>query len=173
MVEIKDQFELFGTTQIISDNLNEIERATEEFIKQYDDQKFLWVETLEDSFKAFLDTGVELKDLIIKKFEGTEDDEYLAEQEEESYRCLADKILKGVHTKFPALDQFDEKITHLTKVKHQIAEIKTSVEIGWIRVNSTPLVTKLQQTVNDWIDMHISFLLNNTVTQITNIKKFI
>lgn len=56
---------------------------------------------------------------------------------------MADKILDGVKTKKPPLELFDEKITMLTKVKNQIAEMKTSVDIGWLRVNSTPLIKEL------------------------------
>lgn len=56
---------------------------------------------------------------------------------------MADKILQGVQTQKPTLELFDEKITYLTKVKHQISEMKTTLDIGWLRVNSTPLIREL------------------------------
>lgn len=56
---------------------------------------------------------------------------------------MADKILNKVQTKKPDLDSFDEKITQFTKVKVQISEMKTSIDIGWLRVNSTPLIKEL------------------------------
>jgi hypothetical protein len=59
LVEIKDQFELFGSMEIVSHNLQEIEEATDSFIQQYKEFKFLWEETLEESFQAFLDTGID------------------------------------------------------------------------------------------------------------------
>ena len=86
---------------------------------------------------------------------------------------MADKILEGVQTKKPNLELFDEKITHLTKVKHQISEMKTTVDIGWLRVNSSPLIRELQKTITEWIEAYTSFLLNNTVNEISNIQKFI
>ena len=49
---------------------------------------------------------------------------------------MAEKILQGIQTKKPNLELFDEKITQLTRVKQQITEMKTSIDIGWIRVNS-------------------------------------
>ena len=82
---------------------------------------------------------------------------------------MADKILHGVQTKKPDLDLFDEKITHLSKVKIQIANMKSSNDIGWLRVNSTPLIRELQKTVSEWVEAYSSFLLNNTITEITNI----
>lgn len=86
---------------------------------------------------------------------------------------MADKILQGVQTKKPSLELFDEKITFLTKVKHQISEMKTSIDIGWLRVNSTPLIRELQKTVTEWIEAYTSFLLVNTIAEIGNIQKFI
>jgi hypothetical protein len=56
---------------------------------------------------------------------------------------MADKILLGVQTKKPNLDLFDEKITFLTKVKHQITDMKQNIDIGWLRVNSIPLIREL------------------------------
>ena len=51
--------------------------------------------------------------------------------------------------------------------------MKHTEDIGWLRVNSTPLIQELQSTINEWIDKYTSFLLNNTVTQIKNIRNFI
>jgi hypothetical protein len=60
---------------------------------------------------------------------------------------MAEKILDGVQTKKPSLQDFDEKITFLTSIKNQISEMKTSVDIGWLRVNATPLKQELNVTV--------------------------
>ena len=79
---------------------------------------------------------------------------------------MADKILQGVQTKKPSLELFDEKITYLTKVKHQISEMKPNIDIGWLRVNSNPLIRELQKTVSEWVDAYTSFLLSNTMIEI-------
>jgi len=50
LVEIKDQFQLFGTIQLITSNLDEIENASAEFLHQYSDIQFLWEQDLETSF---------------------------------------------------------------------------------------------------------------------------
>ena len=50
LVEIKDQFQLFGTIQLITSNLDEIENASAEFLHQYSDIQFLWEHDLETSF---------------------------------------------------------------------------------------------------------------------------
>jgi hypothetical protein len=50
--------------------------------------------------------------------------------------------------------------------------MKTSIDIGWVRVNPTPLIKELQKTVSEWIDAYTSFLFTNTVHEINNIQKF-
>lgn len=79
---------------------------------------------------------------------------------------MGTKILKGVVTRFPTLEVFDEKISHLTVIKKQISEMKQSVDIGWLRVNSLPLIKELEKTIEAWIQAHTAFLLNNTMLQI-------
>ena len=51
--------------------------------------------------------------------------------------------------------------------------MKQSVDIGWLRVNSKPLITELEKTIEAWIHTHTSFILNNTMQQIYNINNFI
>jgi hypothetical protein len=95
------------------------------------------------------------------------------QEEDETFKWMADKILQKVQTKKPSLELFDEKITQLTKIKNQIQEMKTTIDIGWLRVNSSPLIRELQKTVSEWMEAYTSFLLTNTITEITNIQKFI
>jgi hypothetical protein len=75
---------------------------------------------------------------------------------------MAEKILDGVQSKKPGLDVFDEKITSLTQIKNEVTAMKTSVDIGWLRINATPLIKELSNTVAHWIDVYTSFLLDNT-----------
>ena len=56
---------------------------------------------------------------------------------------MALKILDGVQTKKHGLEAFYEKITFLTKIKNEINEMKPTVDIGWLKVNATPLIKEL------------------------------
>ena len=104
---------------------------------------------------------------------GADDEDQKIEEEQDSFNWMATKILKGVVTRYPTLDVFDEKIAHLTVVKKQISEMKQSVDIGWLRVNSVPLIKELEKTIDNWIKAHTEFLLHNTMRQIQNINQFI
>jgi hypothetical protein len=86
---------------------------------------------------------------------------------------MASKILDGVTTRQPSLEAFDEKISQLHEVKARIQDMKPSSDIGWLRVNSQPLINSLKQIVNQWIERFTSFLLNNTTTQLKNINLFL
>jgi dynein heavy chain len=85
---------------------------------------------------------------------------------------MAGKILNGVDTKKPSNEAFDDKITHLHKVQQMISEMKTSTDIGWLRVNSGPLQKSLQMIITQWISRYTNFLLNNTINEINNIQAF-
>lgn len=91
LVEIKDQFQLFGAMQVLSNHFRDIEVATGEFLRQYQGKEFLWKETLAESFQAFLDTGVDPREQEHKKV--NDDGE---EEEDETFRWMAEKVLVGV-----------------------------------------------------------------------------
>jgi hypothetical protein len=61
----------------------------------------------------------------------------------------------------------------LTRTRDEINLLKQTVDIGWLRINATPLIKELQNTVNEWISCYTSFLLQNTVSEIKNIENFI
>jgi hypothetical protein len=104
---------------------------------------------------------------------GEEGEEAKIEDEMNNFEHMTTKILNQVVTRFPTLEVFDEKIQHLIDVKEKIATMKPTIDIGWLRVNSTPLIKELERTINNWIEAYTNFLLNNTTKQIQNIKTFV
>lgn len=138
LVEIKDQYVIYGAMQTFTNNFNDIEEATREFIEQYKDKEFLWKETLSDSFQAFLQTGEDPRE---KKHVKVNDDG--DEEVDDTFGWMAEKILTGVQTKKPSLEIFDETITSLNRTRDDINTLKTTVDIGWLRINATPLIKEL------------------------------
>ena len=65
LIEIRDQFELFGSIQRISGAMDDMERSCGDFLNQYDNFSFLWEEELDTAFKNFLQSGRD----IVEKFE--------------------------------------------------------------------------------------------------------
>lgn len=95
------------------------------------------------------------------------------EMEIENFDAMSVKILEGVVTKQPALEVFDAEITRLYEYKSRIANMKPSADIGWLKVNSQPLIKELQSIINNWIDRFTSYLYENTTKQLANIQGFI
>jgi hypothetical protein len=104
-------------------------------------------------------------------------DETLEEEQKEveieNFDAMSRKVLNGVVTKQPALDVFDQKITELYEYKNRILSMKPNDDIGWLRVNSTPLIKELSTIINSWIDRFTSFLYDNTTKQLKNTQGFI
>jgi dynein heavy chain len=168
LVEIKDQFILFGAFQNIASNFNEIIDATDGYICNYSDKEFLWKEKLSESFRNFLETGDDPREM--KHVKENADGE---EEEDPTFKWMADRILDGVQTKKPDLEAFDQKITQLTRISNEIDQMPAEKNIGWLKINASPLIKKLQAIIKEWIDTHTNFLLDNTIREISNIDKFI
>lgn len=98
--------------------------------------------------------------LKLKEREDIEDEQ--KEMEIENFDAMAKKVLHDVTTKQPALAVFDAEITRLYEYKQRILTMKAQDDIGWLRVNSSPLIKELSQIINNWIDRFTSFLYDNT-----------
>jgi dynein heavy chain len=102
LVEIKDQFTLFGAMQTIQNNFNDIVEATDGFIDTYKEKSFLWEETLADSFRSFLDEGEDPREQKHVKLNADGE-----EEEDPTFSWMATRILDGVETRKPNLEAFD------------------------------------------------------------------
>ena len=121
LVEIKDQFQLFGKIQRITHNLDQIEEYSQEFLQQYSDIAFLWEKDLETSFQAFLNEGPDVREIFLDQLKEQADlEEEQIELEIENFDAMSVKILEKVVTRQPALDVFDAEITKLYEYKARI-----------------------------------------------------
>ena len=159
--------------------MDEIEKASSEFLDQYSDIAFLWEKDLETSFQEFLNQGPDLRDTFLeslKKQKEENKDSMEDEQMEleiENFDAMSRKILDSVVTKQPSLEIFDAEITRLYEYKQRIGRIPPSADIGWVKGNSSPLIKELQTIINAWIDRFTSFLYDNTTKQMNNIQNFV
>lgn len=65
------------------------------------------------------------------------------EEIDETFGWMSIKILDSVATRRPTLEVFDEKITSLNRTRDDINTLKQTVDIGWLRINATPLIKEL------------------------------
>jgi len=85
-----------------------------------------------------LNTGSDPKE---QKHVKTNDDG--EEEIDDTFDWMAKKILEGVQTKKPNLEIFDETISNLNRTRDDINLLKLTVDIGWLRINATPLIKEL------------------------------
>jgi dynein heavy chain len=168
LVEMKDQFMIYGSMQMIQSNFQDIVNSTDGFIGSYKDKEFLWKEKLEDSFREFLESGDDPREKVHLRKNADGEDE-----EDPTFAWMANRILDGVETRKPDLEAFDQKITFLYRMRNEINEMRPTVEIGWLKVNAMPLIKELQAIIKQWIDCYTNFLLNNTIREVSNIDSFI
>lgn len=115
-----------------------------------------------------------MREIFHQQLKAREDlEEEQIEFEIENFDAMSNKILEGVVCQQPSLEVFDAEITRLYDYKARIQSMKPSADIGWLRVNSQPLIKELQIIINQWIEKFTSFLYDNTMKQIKNIQGFI
>jgi gas vesicle protein len=113
-----------------------------------------------------------LEKLMKQKEENNMEDEQV-ELEIENFDAMSRKVLDGVITKQPSLEIFDAEITKLYDYKQRIQRIPATADIGWLKVNSSPLIKELSTIINSWIERYTSYLYDNTTKQMNNIQGFV
>jgi hypothetical protein len=147
LVEIRDQFELYGSIQRVSNSLNEMEKLCGDFLNAYDDFRFLWEQDLDTAFEKFIATGVDIRETFQKELEKQIEEEQLEEvqieERKEFFEAMVKKIFNQVATRMPALEKFDEQINHLVEIKEKIKNMTEVNIVGWLKVDSSPIKEKL------------------------------
>ena len=113
--------------------MEELMAQASKFLDPYRQWDFLWKEKVETSFKEFLETGSELKDIYFKEvqalYANIDDQEERDAKMKESmdrFGFLQKKIFVGVTTQQPDLSHFDKKIEYLHSVKNSIDQMNLS-----------------------------------------------
>ncbi|KAL8434816.1 hypothetical protein ACSSS7_002953 [Eimeria intestinalis] len=73
----------------------------------------------------------------------------------------------------PQLSCFDEKITFFETLRSEIAELKTPVDICWLRINAQPAKVQLSQLATFWASYYTNSLLNCCLSRADAITSFI
>jgi hypothetical protein len=118
-----------------------------------------------------------MRDTFLEKLKKDKEENNMEEEqvemEIENYDAMSRKVCDGVITKQPSLEIFDAEITRLYDYKQRILRIPPNADIGWLKVNSSPLIKELSMIINSWIDRYTSFLYDNTTKQMNNIQNFV
>ena len=70
------------------------------------------------------------------------------------------------------LKKYEEAITKYETVKAKIQQLESPTDVGWLRVNTTPIKQSLVSLSGKWINMFTSRLKNYLVDKLTTLEEF-
>jgi dynein heavy chain len=155
--EMHDNFEIRDAFSTINENVNRICEKAEIKKKEYEPFKILWTDNPETAFKEFLTKG-------LTPGQAAADDE----DDKDKNNMLMTNIL----TKIPPFDVFESKIEELKRIKKEVSQLSTSEDIDWLKVNSQPLKSSLENKAEHRIGLYTNFFLNQIKTFIKNCQEF-
>jgi len=154
--ELKDHMEIQNLLAQISYSLDDTESECNRFRESYVKYKYLWTDSIQEAFSDFIASA------NVKK---KEDEEEGAEEEEEGSDGQ-------IRQKMPSLSVFDEKITYYRSIQSDISDLKTPVDIGWIRINPQPIKASLIFTTTKWTNTFTSFLSQHVTDKLNGLQTF-
>ncbi|PHJ22031.1 dynein heavy chain family protein, partial [Cystoisospora suis] len=168
MNEIKENFLFMSMRSRLTKLLDSTEEKLNDYLLTFGEYSFLWKRNLNDVLEEFLsDNPHELVDNTWNNTTNTN------ESENESFNQIMEVIGINVGRPIPSLARFDEKISYFRRIRNEIANLKTPVDICWIRINAQPAKIQLSQLAAKWADKFIHFLHDFCVSLIDDITSFI
>lgn len=113
----------------------------------------LYVTSLEDEFTAFFEKLNETKKKRLKEMDNEE----------------------NAKKKFPSesdleLKQFEKQIVKYRAVREKVEALSTPIEIGWLKIDASPVKGSLEDWVNKRINNYLSYLFNDVSFKLNTVE---
>jgi len=158
--EIREHFQMQCLLALVSELIDDTEQKCMDYRDTFMQHKFLWTDSLEKTFEKFLSTDAHA---LVEGFE----------EEGMTFAGIMERIKVDIGRSIPQLDEFDQKIVFFSDMKNNLSNLKTPIDIHWLRVNVQPVKIKLVSYARQWEDKHTSFLQKYTEDRIKAIVDFI
>ena len=86
--------------------------------------------------------------------------------------CEDAKIVTENGTTLLDLGKFEAAIKKYEEIQKAVTKFKSPYDVGWLRVNITPVKQQLSLYATKWIDMFTSYMLRNAVETMTDLNNF-
>jgi dynein heavy chain len=139
-------------------NQKECESYRQEYIKF----EFLWKTDRNTEFYKFLQNAVNPPKA--GEDEGTEEPKEGEEKKEKKKTDMPDIL---------PLAKFEEKIQFYKDLQAEVAEKKSPVQIGWLKINSSVIKSALTTWVSRWVETYTSFLYNDVARKLSQMENLI
>ena len=137
-----------------------------EFRKRYSKYRYLWTTDLAELFREFLETAWVA--------EGADSDDELAEQLKTAEEKAADRAQAEEDGTRRVLDlgKFDREIRKCREVQLEVADLRASADIDFIRVNSQPIKQALATWVTKWVYIYTQYLHAHVTSSLRDLDGF-
>ncbi|XP_026191394.1 dynein beta chain, ciliary [Cyclospora cayetanensis] len=160
ITEVKESYSFMVASARLTELLEETESKVLEYLKGTRKYEFLWKKDLANDLEAFIAESPS-EHLAVTGSDG------------EPLDAVLELIGVDLGRKIPQLSCFDEKITYFEALRSEIAELKTPVDICWLRINAQPAKVQLSQLAKSWASSYTEFMLNCCLARADSVTAFI
>lgn len=75
--------------------------------------------------------------------------------------------------RYPNLTKFDEKIRHFRNIQNDVADLRHSVDIDFLRINSQPIKQALSTWVTKWVYLFTQYLQDHVTNRLKEFDDFV
>eukprot|EP00929_Paragymnodinium_shiwhaense_P077081 TRINITY_DN3967_c0_g2_i2.p1 TRINITY_DN3967_c0_g2~~TRINITY_DN3967_c0_g2_i2.p1 ORF type:complete len:4576 (+),score=1729.31 TRINITY_DN3967_c0_g2_i2:93-13820(+) len=160
LTEVREHFQMQCLLSLVSELVDNTEQKCMEYRETFMQHSSLWTDSIDKTFERFLNEDAH--DLV----EGFE-------EEGMDFRSIMERIKVNVGRPIPRLLAFDKKIDGFTKMKQQMADLKTPTDIHWLRINAQPAKIALVRYAGQWEEKYSEYLKKFTEERIFSLVQFI
>ncbi|GBG27447.1 Dynein heavy chain 17, axonemal [Hondaea fermentalgiana] len=71
------------------------------------------------------------------------------------------------------LGKFDAEMNRLNDIKEEVASLKTPTNIGWLKIDSTPIKENIVYWVQKWLHLYTGYLRDDVISKLQSLRIFI
>jgi len=158
--EIREHFQMQCLLALVSELIDNTELKCMEHRETFMQHQFLWSESVDKAFEKFLQE--EAHDIV----EGFEEDGM-------SFREIMERIKVDIGRPVPKKEKFDEKIDFFCNMKNELANLKSPIDIHWLRINVQPVKIALVAFARNWEDKFTNYIKTYTEARINALVSFV
>eukprot|EP00931_Biecheleriopsis_adriatica_P036383 TRINITY_DN2095_c0_g1_i5.p1 TRINITY_DN2095_c0_g1~~TRINITY_DN2095_c0_g1_i5.p1 ORF type:complete len:4649 (-),score=1173.32 TRINITY_DN2095_c0_g1_i5:61-14007(-) len=158
--EIREHFQMQCLLALVSELIDNTELKCMDYRETFMQHSYLWTESVDKAFEKFLNE--DSQDLV----EGFE-------EEGLSFREIMERIKVDIGRPVPKLEKFDQKIQFFKKMKEDLSNMKTPVDIHWLRVHAQPVKLALVGFARTWEEKYVDYIKNYTEARIKALCTFV
>ena len=157
--EMVGDLEVQTLLSTLNEALQRSEGVANEFRAKFEAHSFLWTLNQKAEFEKFIAGAYN---------ELAKTEEQLREEAD-----LKDGDVVPPQPRVPDLAKFDAEITRYNSIAESVNQMKSPTDLGWLRINSTPVKSALLALVEQWSDIFISHLRTYLNDRVNDLAKFV